>query len=61
MTMTPDTTYLRCVACGWVHCAATESERGCVMSEKQHVCLLDREPIMTDMTNCDRYEPKDEA
>jgi hypothetical protein len=25
------------------------------------VCLLDREPIMTDMTDCDRYEPKDEA
>jgi hypothetical protein len=25
------------------------------------VCLLDREPVLIDMTDCDRYEPKDEA
>ena len=25
------------------------------------VCLLDREPILTDMTDCDRYEPKKDA
>ena len=23
------------------------------------VCLLDREPVLADMTNCDRYEVKD--
>jgi len=23
------------------------------------VCLLDREPVLTAMTDCDRYEPKD--
>jgi len=23
------------------------------------VCLLDREPILIDMTDCDRYDPKD--
>ena len=23
------------------------------------VCLLDREPILTDMTDCDRYDQKD--
>lgn len=22
------------------------------------VCLLDREPILTDMTDCDRFEPR---
>jgi len=24
------------------------------------VCLLDREPVLADMTNCDRYEPKEQ-
>ena len=24
------------------------------------VCLLDREPILTDITDCDRYERKDD-
>jgi hypothetical protein len=24
------------------------------------VCLLDREPILTDITDCDRYERKEE-
>lgn len=24
------------------------------------VCLLDREPVLTNMTSCDRYEPKEE-
>lgn len=23
------------------------------------VCLLDREPVLLNMTSCDRYEPKD--
>jgi len=23
------------------------------------VCLLDREPVLADMTNCDRFEPRD--
>ena len=23
------------------------------------VCLLDREPVLTTMTDCDRYEPRD--
>ncbi len=23
------------------------------------VCLLDREPVLADMMDCDRYEPKD--
>ena len=24
------------------------------------VCLLDREPVLPDMTGCNRYEPKEE-
>ena len=24
------------------------------------VCLLDREPILQEMTDCDRYEPREE-
>jgi len=24
------------------------------------ICLLDREPVLAGMTNCDRYEPRDE-
>jgi len=24
------------------------------------VCLLDREPIMADMMDCDRFEPRDD-
>ena len=24
------------------------------------VCLLDREPVLADMTSCDRYEPKEQ-
>ena len=26
---------------------------------KLTICLLDREPVLNDMTDCDRYEPKD--
>jgi hypothetical protein len=25
------------------------------------ICLLDREPVLLDMKNCDRFEPKDAA
>jgi hypothetical protein len=25
------------------------------------ICLLDREPVLSGMTNCDRYEPREEA
>jgi len=25
------------------------------------VCLLDREPILTEMTDCDRHEPREQA
>jgi hypothetical protein len=25
------------------------------------VCLLDREPVLPSMTDCDRFEPKEEA
>jgi len=24
------------------------------------VCLLDREPVLADMTNCDRFEPNEQ-
>ncbi len=42
-----------CVA-GWTR---TGTEGGALT-----VCLLDREPVLTDMTSCDHYEPKqDEA
>ena len=40
-----------CMQCkaGWTR----TGEEGGVLT----VCLLDREPILTDMTDCDRYEP----
>jgi hypothetical protein len=25
------------------------------------ICLLDREPVLSEMTSCDRYEPREEA
>jgi hypothetical protein len=41
-----------CMKCkaGWTR----DGERGSALT----VCLLDREPIMAEMTGCDRYEPK---
>jgi len=40
-------------AAGWTR---TGTEGGTVT-----VCLLDREPVLDAMTNCDRYEAKDKA
>jgi hypothetical protein len=42
----------KCVA-GWTR---TGKEGG-----ELTICLLDREPVLADMTNCDRYEAKEEA
>ena len=44
-----------CMNCkaGWTRTGTT----GGVLT----VCLLDREPVLVDMTDCDRFEPKDEA
>ena len=42
-----------CMNCkaGWTRTGAA----GAVIT----VCLLDREPVLADMTDCDRFEPKD--
>ncbi len=42
-----------CMQCkaGWTRTGA----EGAVIT----VCLLDREPVLADMTNCDRFEPRD--
>jgi hypothetical protein len=43
-----------CLNCGmgWTR----TGEAGGVLT----VCLLDREPVLTDMSNCDRYEAKEQ-
>ncbi len=44
-----------CTQCkaGWTR---TGSQGGALT-----ICLLDREPVLSGMTNCDRYEPREEA
>jgi len=42
---------MRCQA-GWTRLRANGT--------KTTVCLLDREPVLTNMTNCDRYELRDQ-
>lgn len=44
--------HCRNCAAGW-----TRSGKGGSLT----VCLLDREPVLIDMTGCDRFEPKQEA
>ncbi len=41
----------RCVA-GWTR----KGKEGGILT----VCLLDREPVLDDMTHCDRFEAKDQ-
>ncbi len=52
----PNTEYARthCMNCaaGWTR----SGEDGARLI----VCLLDREPVLTNMTSCDRFEPKEE-
>ncbi len=45
-------THCRNCAAGWTR---TGTEGGVLT-----VCLLDREPVLADMTSCDRFEPKEE-
>ena len=40
-------------AAGWTR---TGSKEGSMLT----VCLLDREPVLSDMTGCDRFEPREE-
>lgn len=40
-------------AAGWTRTGAT--------GEKAYVCLLDREPVWPQMTNCDRYERREDS
>ena len=42
---------MRCEA-GWTRSGADGA--------KVIICLLDREPVLTNMTDCDRYEPREE-
>jgi len=44
--------HCRNCAAGWTR---TGTEGGALT-----VCLLDREPVLADMTNCDRFEPKEQ-
>jgi hypothetical protein len=43
---------IRCAA-GWTRILANGT--------KTIVCLLDREPVLTNMTSCDRYELREEG
>jgi len=45
-------THCATCAAGWTR----TGEEG----EKVYVCLLDREPVWPQMTNCDRYEQRDD-
>ena len=45
-------THCRRCAMGWTR----KGEKGGVLT----VCLLDREPVLDDMTHCDRFEAKDQ-
>ena len=44
--------HCRTCAAGWTR----TGKDGCLT-----VCLLDREPVLADMTNCDRYESREQA
>jgi hypothetical protein len=44
-------THCRNCAAGWTR----TGEKGGMRT----VCLLDREPVLAGMTNCDRYEPRE--
>jgi hypothetical protein len=47
------TTHCMNCAAGWTR----QGENGA----KIVVCLLDREPVLNTMTDCDRFEPREEA